>query len=120
MMGPPSSRGVNYRCLTEVMKLCEARKATHVNKVTVSLLEAYNDSLRDLLADDSGKSAEPLQLRAEATAQAYIERYGHAPGAHTMRVHSVDDVVAVMTVGDCYRIFASTQVALAPISSPAL
>ena len=87
MMGPPSSRGVNYRCLTEVMKLCEARKATHVNKVTVSLLEAYNDSLRDLLADDSGKSAEPLQLRAEATAQAYIERYGHAPGAHTMRVH---------------------------------
>ena len=53
----------------------------------------------------------------EATAQAYIERYGHAPGAHTMRVHSVDDVVAVMTVGDCYRIFASTQALAAPSAS---
>jgi hypothetical protein len=133
MIGPVSARGCNYRLLTELMRLAAEREASHAHAVRVSLVEVYNDTLVDLLADetpkrrlrlpddteDTGAMAEPdgaavgevVGERSESTVTAgaaAAERACHVPGCFTYPVHSVEDVVDVMTIGDCFRTVDAT------------
>lgn len=50
MEGTEQNRGVNYRTLQQLFKICEERKETVTYNISVSVLEVYNEQIRDLLA----------------------------------------------------------------------
>lgn len=50
MEGTENNRGVNYRTLEQLFQIAEERKETHSYKISVSVLEVYNEQIRDLLA----------------------------------------------------------------------
>lgn len=50
MEGTERNRGVNYRTLEELFKVAKERKETFVYNISVSVLEVYNEQIRDLLA----------------------------------------------------------------------
>ena len=52
MEGTPENRGVNYRTLKELFKISEERDGVMKYELYVSMLEVYNEKIRDLLADN--------------------------------------------------------------------
>lgn len=50
MEGTKQNRGVNYRTLHQLFKIAEERKETVTYDISVSVLEVYNEQIRDLLA----------------------------------------------------------------------
>lgn len=56
MEGTTEARGVNYRTLEELFRIIEERKSTFKYEVSVSVLEVYNEQIRDLLVSDSQPS----------------------------------------------------------------
>lgn len=50
MEGTEENRGVNYRTLEELFKIAKERKETFSFNISVSVLEVYNEQIRDLLA----------------------------------------------------------------------
>ena len=50
MEGTERNRGVNYRTLEELFKIAAERKDTVTYNISVSVLEVYNEQIRDLLA----------------------------------------------------------------------
>lgn len=50
MEGTEVNRGVNYRTLEELFKIANERTETHTYDISVSVLEVYNEQIRDLLA----------------------------------------------------------------------
>ncbi|KAL0362595.1 UNVERIFIED_CONTAM: Kinesin-like protein KIN-14Q [Sesamum calycinum] len=53
MEGTNEARGVNYRTLEKLFDIIEERKNTFRYEVSVSVLEVYNEQIRDLLVSDS-------------------------------------------------------------------
>lgn len=50
MEGPEQNRGVNYRTLEQLFKIAKERRETFIYDISVSVLEVYNEQIRDLLA----------------------------------------------------------------------
>lgn len=50
MEGNEENRGVNYRTLEELFKIAKERSETFTYDISVSVLEVYNEQIRDLLA----------------------------------------------------------------------
>lgn len=50
MEGTEENRGVNYRTLEELFKIAKERRETFNYNISVSVLEVYNEQIRDLLA----------------------------------------------------------------------
>ena len=50
------NRGVNYRTLAELFKISKERSDTFTYNISVSVLEVYNEQIRDLLATPSSTS----------------------------------------------------------------
>lgn len=50
MEGPADNRGVNYRTLEELFRIADDRNAQFNYEISVSVLEVYNEQIRDLLA----------------------------------------------------------------------
>jgi kinesin family protein C2/C3 len=50
MEGTPENRGVNFRTLEELFRVAEERKGQYNYNISVSVLEVYNEKIRDLLA----------------------------------------------------------------------
>lgn len=55
MEGIETNRGVNYRTLEELFKVAKEREDTTSYKISVSVLEVYNEQIRDLLAASPSK-----------------------------------------------------------------
>jgi len=53
MEGTPEHRGVNYRTLEELFRVSEERQGTIKYELLVSMLEVYNEKIKDLLAGNS-------------------------------------------------------------------
>jgi kinesin family member C2/C3 len=61
MQGSATNRGVNTRALDELFQLSSARAPEVQDTISVSILEIYNESIRDLLTD--GVNARKLEVR---------------------------------------------------------
>lgn len=63
-MGPneltEESLGVNYRALSDLFHLSSERKETFSYKISVQMLEIYNEQVRDLLATNGQTSRYPF------------------------------------------------------------
>ncbi|KAF9619351.1 hypothetical protein IFM89_006538 [Coptis chinensis] len=53
MEGTSESSGVHYRTLEELFRISEERSCTMKYDLSVSMLEVYNEKIRDLLVEDS-------------------------------------------------------------------
>ena len=85
MNGPPENRGCNLRALHDLfVKSKERRRDAIEDVITVSVLEIYNESIRDLLRDPS-KGLKKLEVRRG-------ERGNYVPDLTTVEVHDDAEV----------------------------
>lgn len=57
MEGTPENRGVNYRTLEMLFNLSSERSSIMKYELSVSMLEVYNEKIRDLLVENSNQPA---------------------------------------------------------------
>ena len=55
MEGIPGNRGVNYRTLEELFRVANQKSGTMKYEFLVSMLEVYNEKIRDLLVENSSE-----------------------------------------------------------------
>jgi len=102
MNGPPENRGCNLRALHDLfVKSKERRRDAIEDVITVSVLEIYNESIRDLLRDPS-KGLKKLEVRRG-------ERGNYVPDLTTVEVHDDAEVLELMDMADSVRAAASTD-----------
>ncbi|XP_057812317.1 kinesin-like protein KIN-14Q isoform X2 [Salvia miltiorrhiza] len=105
MEGTNEARGVNFRTLEELFHIMEERKSTFRYEVTVSVLEVYNEQIRDLLVSDSQPSASSKRLEIKQVG----EGGHHVPGIVEARVKNVSEVWEVLKTGSNGRAVGSTN-----------
>ncbi|CAI0406080.1 unnamed protein product [Linum tenue] len=103
MEGTEQNRGVNYRTLELLFKIAEDRKKTISYDISVSVLEVYNEQVRDLLA-----SSPPMVVRLEI--KQVSEGVNHVPGVVDMKVENVDEVWNILQTGSNARAVGSNNV----------
>mmetsp|Transcript_26711 Transcript_26711/g.83676 ORF Transcript_26711/g.83676 Transcript_26711/m.83676 type:complete len:706 (+) Transcript_26711:541-2658(+) len=102
MMGPhdPEMRGVNTRALGELFRLSGERSTEIRDDIQVSVLEIYNETIRDLLAEEVG--AEKLEVRQGPHGN-------YVPGLTTVNVTSLDEVLELLSMAEDNRSTVSTN-----------
>ncbi|XP_031504933.1 kinesin-like protein KIN-14R isoform X2 [Nymphaea colorata] len=105
MEGTEESRGVNYRTLNELFRIIGERNGLLKYELSVSVLEVYNEHIRDLLASTSqpGQAAKRLEIRQEA------DGIHHVPGLVEAQVNNMDEVWHVLQTGSNARATGSTN-----------
>ncbi|KAF8780369.1 hypothetical protein HU200_001481 [Digitaria exilis] len=101
MEGTERNRGVNYRTLEELFKIAEERKESVAYDLSVSVLEVYNEQIRDLLATSQSKKLDIKQN---------IEGYHHVPGLVEAKVENIKEVWKVLQAGSNARAVSSNNV----------
>ncbi|CAA0808454.1 Di-glucose binding protein with Kinesin motor domain [Striga hermonthica] len=102
MEGTDGARGVNYRTLEKLFDIIEERKNTFKYEVSVSVLEVYNEQIRDLLVSDSNQGS-------NAAKRLEIKQVGHVPGLVEARVKNVEEVWQALRTGSNGRAVGSTN-----------
>lgn len=104
MMGPneltEESLGVNYRALSDLFHLSSERKETFSYKISVQMLEIYNEQVRDLLATNGQTS----RLEIRNSSQDGI----NVPEATLVPVSTTSDVISLMNLGQKNRAVSAT------------
>ncbi|KAL2476482.1 Di-glucose binding protein with Kinesin motor domain [Abeliophyllum distichum] len=105
MEGTNDNRGVNYRTLEELFHITEERKNTFRYEISVSVLEVYNEQIRDLLVSGSqpGVTSKRLEIKQ------VVEGGHHVPGIVEARVTNVNEVWEVLRTGSNGRAVGSTN-----------
>ncbi|KAG8386512.1 hypothetical protein BUALT_Bualt03G0156200 [Buddleja alternifolia] len=105
MEGTNEARGVNYRTLEQLFHIIEERKNTFRYEVSVSVLEVYNEQIRDLLVPVSqpGLSSKRLEIKQVG------EGGHHVPGLVEAQVKNVSEVWEVLRTGSNGRVVESTN-----------
>lgn len=62
MEGTEEARGVNFRTLEELFRIIKEREKLYRYEISVSVLEVYNEQIRDLLAVGSQPGATSKRL----------------------------------------------------------
>ena len=94
MNGPPDNRGVNTRALDDLFTQTQGPRVKEgwEDVITVSVLEVYNEEIRDLLSDEQGK----LDIRQG--------EYGnYVPGLTSVEVRALTDLEKLMKVAEKHR-----------------
>ncbi|PIA44834.1 hypothetical protein AQUCO_01700433v1 [Aquilegia coerulea] len=104
MEGTPESRGVNYRTLEKLFQLSEERSGSMKYELFVSMLEVYNEKIRDLLGENSSQGLKRLDIKQAADGTQDV------PGLHEACVHNVDEVWVQLQAGTQNRAVGSTNV----------
>ncbi|KAK9062161.1 hypothetical protein SSX86_019347 [Deinandra increscens subsp. villosa] len=102
MEGTEGNRGVNYRTLEELFKIAKERKDTYTYDISVSVLEVYNEQIRDLLASSS--SSKKLEVKQAA------EGLHNIPGLVEAKVENIQEVWNVLRAGSSARAVGSNNV----------
>ncbi|KAL1569701.1 Kinesin-like protein KIN-14R [Salvia divinorum] len=101
MEGNETNRGVNYRTLEELFKTANERTETNTYSISVSVLEVYNEQIRDLLAIETSKKLEIKQAS---------EGSHHIPGIVEAKVENIQQVWNVLQAGSSARAVGSNNV----------
>ncbi|XP_010537662.1 PREDICTED: uncharacterized protein LOC104812281 [Tarenaya hassleriana] len=104
MEGTVNDRGVNYRTLEKLFQIVKERENLYKYEISVSVLEVYNEQIRDLLVPIShiAPAARKLEIRQVS------EGIHHVPGLVEARVRSIDEVWDVLKAGSSGRAVGST------------
>ncbi|XP_048629358.1 kinesin-like protein KIN-14S [Brassica napus] len=102
MEGTPENRGVNYRTLEELFRSSESRSRLMKFELSVSMLEVYNEKIRDLLVDNSSHPPKKLEVKQSA------EGTQEVPGLVEAQVFNTDEVWDLLKRGYCVRSVGST------------
>ncbi|KAM7516912.1 hypothetical protein LguiA_006495 [Lonicera macranthoides] len=102
MEGTEQNRGVNYRTLEQLFRMVEERKDTHSYNISVSVLEVYNEQIRDLLA--TSPTLKKLEVRQAS------EGVHHVPGVVEAKVENVKEVWSAFQAGSNARAMGSNNV----------
>ncbi|KAK7284348.1 hypothetical protein RJT34_19093 [Clitoria ternatea] len=103
MEGTPEHRGVNYRTLEELFQICEERHGIVKYELLVSMLEVYNEKIRDLLAENSTEPTKKLEIKQAADGTQEV------PGLVEARVYGTEDVWEMLKSGNRVRSVGSTS-----------
>ncbi|XP_057427002.1 kinesin-like protein KIN-14S [Lotus japonicus] len=102
MEGTPEHRGVNYRTLEELFRTTEERKGVMKYELHVSMLEVYNEKIRDLLVESSTQPSKKLEIKQGA------EGTQEVPGLVEAPVYGTEDVWELLKTGNLARSVGST------------
>ncbi|KAK7337789.1 hypothetical protein VNO77_18376 [Canavalia gladiata] len=103
MEGTPEHRGVNYRTLEELFRISEERHGMIKYELLVSMLEVYNEKIRDLLAENSVEPTKKLEVKQAADGTQEV------PGLVEARVYGTEDVWEMLKSGNRVRSVGSTS-----------
>lgn len=105
MEGTHDNRGVNYRTLEELFRVANERNGLFKYDISVSVLEVYNEQIRDLLASPTqpGHTVKKLEVKQVA------EGVHHVPGLVEAQVHTMNEVWEVLQTGSSARAVGSTN-----------
>lgn len=102
MEGTEQNRGVNYRTLEELFQIADKRSDTHTYNISVSVLEVYNEQIRDLLA--TSPASKKLEVKQAS------EGSHHVPGIVEAKVENIKEVWNVLRTGSNARVVGSNNV----------
>ncbi|TKY61496.1 Kinesin protein KIFC3 [Spatholobus suberectus] len=103
MEGTPEHRGVNYRTLEELFRISEERQGTIKYELLVSILEVYNEKIRDLLVENLVEPTKKLEIKQAADGTQEV------PGLVEARVYGAEDVWEKLKSGNRVRSVGSTN-----------
>ncbi|XP_020540493.1 kinesin-like protein KIN-14Q isoform X2 [Jatropha curcas] len=105
MEGTDEARGVNFRILEEIFRIIKDRHELFRYDVSVSVLEVYNEQIRDLLGSGSqpGVAAKRLEIRQVG------EGLHHVPGLVEAHVNNISQAWEVLQSGSNERAVGSTN-----------
>jgi hypothetical protein len=94
MEGPATDRGINFRSLQRLFELKEQRESEFLYTIEVSLLEIYNEDIKDLLMDPKKACKMKFAIKRDpAKGGQYV------PGLTMVQCNSHEDVLALMQHG---------------------
>ncbi|KAI9165073.1 hypothetical protein LWI28_007104 [Acer negundo] len=102
MEGTVQNRGVNYRTLEQLFEISKERSETFTYNISVSVLEVYNEQIRDLLA--TSPASKKLEIKQSS------EGCHHVPGIVEAKVDSIREVWNVLQAGSNARSVGSNNV----------
>lgn len=103
MEGTPEHRGVNYRTLEELFRIYEERQGIVKYQLLVSMLEVYNEKIRDLLVESSSEATKKMEIKQAADGTQEV------PGLVEARVYGADGVWEILKSGNRVRSVGSTS-----------
>ncbi|GLU14648.1 hypothetical protein SLE2022_312070 [Rubroshorea leprosula] len=104
MEGIEEARGVNFRTLEKLFQIINERQKLFQYDISVSVLEVYNEQIRDLLVSGTqpGLAARRLEVRQAG------EGMHHVPGLVEAHVSNMNEVWEVLQTGSNARAVGST------------
>ncbi|KAJ8765447.1 hypothetical protein K2173_014569 [Erythroxylum novogranatense] len=102
MEGTEENRGVNYRTLELLFQIARERSETFTYDIHVSVLEVYNEQIRDLLA--TSPASKKLEIKQSS------EGFRHVPGIVEAKVNNINEVWNVLQAGSNARAVGSNNV----------
>ncbi|XP_051953400.1 kinesin-like protein KIFC3 isoform X4 [Xyrauchen texanus] len=102
MEGVPENPGINQRALRLLFDEVTEKKPDWDYKITVSMVEIYNETLRNLLGDNPNEKLD-IKMCPDGSGQLYV------PGLTEFRVESVEDINKVFDLGHMNRATACTN-----------
>ncbi|GLT64702.1 hypothetical protein SLA2020_371790 [Shorea laevis] len=105
MEGTKEARGVNFRTLEQLFRIINERQKLYRYDISVSVLEVYNEQIRDLLVSGTqpGMAAKRLEVRQVG------ERMHHVPGLVEAHVNNINEAWEVLQTGSNARAVGSTN-----------
>ncbi|KFK41647.1 hypothetical protein AALP_AA2G154700 [Arabis alpina] len=105
MEGTQDDRGVNYRTLNNLFQIIKERENRYSYEISVSVLEVYNEQIRDLLVPASQNPSAPKRFEIRQVG----EGNHHVPGLVEARVKTIDEVWDVLKTGSNARAVGKTS-----------
>ncbi|OMO65853.1 hypothetical protein CCACVL1_21367 [Corchorus capsularis] len=105
MEGTKEARGVNFRTLEELFRIINERQKLYRYEISVSVLEVYNEQIRDLLVSGSQQGMAPKRLEIRQVG----EGAHHVPGLVEAHVNNINEVWEVLQTGSNARAVGSTN-----------
>ncbi|XVE89690.1 hypothetical protein DITRI_Ditri20bG0016100 [Diplodiscus trichospermus] len=103
MEGTPENRGVNYRTLEELFRVSGDRGGVMKYELFVSMMEVYNEKIRDLLGENSNQPTKRLEIKQAA------EGTQEVPGLVEAHVYSTEEVWELIKSGSKVRSVGATN-----------